>query len=108
MQGTDSVAHRTLIDHFADLCDSTFQPLKTAVELKAKNIIGDQLLFTCKRADIGDYQKRMEIIQVLKSNGAKNVFQNFVAILEKDGTNSAIVQKLKGRYVASYNLYILL
>ena len=96
MQATDEAADSTLQELLVDLCDSKFQPLRSAIALKDKGIIGDDLFQKCELRDLTEYQKREAIIVALRDNGEQGIFQSFIAILETDPANNDIVQKLKG------------
>ena len=96
MHTTDEAADSTLSELFNDLCYSSFQPLRTAVALIGKGIIGEDLRHKCRRSDLPDNEKRRAIIDAVKSNGETGVFQTFVTVLEWDPGNIIIIHKVKG------------
>ena len=96
MKTTDPAADSTLSELFDDICCSSFHPQKIAAGLKHKDIIGDPECFECGRDDLPDYERRMALVNFVRSNGESGAFPTFVAILEWGPENSDIVKKLKG------------
>ena len=96
MQIVDKAADSTLSELFEDLCHSGFHPEETAYSPKVKDIVGDRVCYECRRGDLPGYEKRMAIINALRSSGEPGAFPTFVFILESDLANSSIVQKVKG------------
>ena len=96
MKTTDVAADSTLSELFDDICRSTFHPKKIAADLKNRGIVGDPVCLECGREELPAYERRMAVINALRSNGEQGVFQTFAAILESDPENSDIVKKIKG------------
>ena len=96
MKTTDKAADSTLSELFDDICHSSFHPQKIAADLNDKDIIGDPVCLECERDDLPAYERRMAIVNALRSNGKQGVFQTFVAVIESDPENSDIVKKVKG------------
>ena len=96
MKTTDPAADRTLSELFDDLCHSCFDPERIAANMKDMDIVDDPVCLECGRDDLPDYEKRMAVINAVRSNGDPGAFPIFVTILERDPENSVIVQKVKG------------
>lgn len=96
MQKTDQAAYNSLLSHFADLSNSSFDPANVAGELFAAGVIGDATLFTARQETVNPANRRMEIVQVVMANGKEGVFRNFVQVLMKGKQNSFLCEKLIG------------
>ena len=96
MQVTDEAADSTLQEFHNELCRSSFKPLRTAVALCGKGIVGEDLRQKCRFGELSDHEKRMAVIKAVRSNGEHGDFRTFVAILEWDPVNISIVLKIKG------------
>ena len=92
----DEAAYKTLWDHRESGCNCPIDPLWTAIELKNKGIVDDDLCHLCRRDDLADYTKRKMIIWSIVNTGGPDAFQSFVAILESNPVNTGIVKILKG------------
>ena len=96
MRTLDEAAVNTLLDICQTCCQSSSDPLRTAIELNNKGIVDDDLCHLCRRDDLADYTKRHMIITSVVNTGGPGAFQSFIAILESDPMNTDIVKNLKG------------
>ena len=96
MNCTDPAADSTLSELFDDICCSSFHPQKIADGLKDKDIIGDFVCLECGRESLPHYERRMALVNSVRSSGESGAFPTFVGILEWYPENSDIVKKVKG------------
>ena len=93
----DNAAYVTLNKLQTDICDSYFQPAEIALLIKDNE---GRLYQKCTRLDLTDHDKKMAVIDAMRTHGKEEVFQSFIGILESEPSNADVVKRIKGILVS--------